>query len=225
MRRFLALAFLAVPAMSQAIVIDDFTVPYTRTISEGTWVDYQTDPTIYSGERDVQMEMQMLSEGESMLTIGGGAFAVTNGPAARTYVELEYDGVGDEVGNTGAGKRLNHHTNLGNRFPEGSRRALFHISECNLRITIGLALWKEGVELFRTTRLVDPGTNLIAEVPLPATAFAQCDSVVLSVLAGRPSTHVIMSRIEIVPEPATFLGLAAGVVALGIRRSAGRCGS
>ena len=222
MRRFLTLVCLAVPVMSQAIVIDDFTVPYSRTISSGTWVDYQTDPTLFTGERDVQMEIQMDSSGSSTLSVGNGMLSLVNDPLARSNIRLQYDGIGDEIGNTGQGKVLRDATNPTNPFPQGANKVRFHVESNNLQIVVGFQLLAGGVVQFINSRTVLAGGYKIVDVPLSPSAFARCDSIIVQVIASRQGANAYLSRIEVVPEPIGGTGLAAGVVLFGIAKVRGR---
>lgn len=212
MRRFLTLVCLAVPVMSQAIVIDDFTVPYSRTISTGTWVDYQTDPTLFTGERDVQMEMLMQSSGQAQLSIGGGQLSLLNGAAARSYVQLEYDGIGDEIGNTGEGRVLQHRNNAPNSFPAGTNRVRFFVLSNTANITFEVSLYREGVELFHNGRTRSAEADYFVDVPFSASAFARCDAIILGIYQPALGGQTTLSRVELVPEvsPLAIFG-AAGI--------------
>ena len=218
MRRFFIFACLAVPLMSQAIVIDDFNIPYSRTISTGTWVDYQTDPTLFTGERDVQFEALLGSGGSPSVEIGQGQLTVTNGPQGRSWVQLEYDGVGDEEGNTGPGRTLRHASNPTHSFPEGTSKIRFFVASCNMRFTVGMSLVQNGIPLYHNSRTVDPGVDQVVDVPLSTQAFAECDAIILDVYVSRPGAEVTLTSVALVPEASSLIGVASGLALL----SAGR---
>lgn len=217
MRRLLAFAFLAVPAMSQAIVIDDFTVPYTRTISEGTWVDYQTDASLFTGERDVMTEIPMLSAGDATVTIGNGRMSLTNTPQSRLWAYLQYDGIGDEAGNTGADRELTYATNPGHPFPDGARTIRFHVESSVLDTVVGVQLVRQGEVLYTNSRTVTAGGPRVLDIVAAPSIFEECDSMTVRVLATRLGASVTLTKIEVVPEVNPGLILTAGALAVGLR--------
>lgn len=219
MRRFLVLACLAVATVSQAIVIDDFTVPYTRTISTGTWVDYQTDPTLFTGERDVQMEILMDSSGPAELTIGNGMLTLVNSQLSRSTCFLQYDGVGDEINNTGEGKELISSSNPTNPFPAGATKVRTFVESSVLQTTIAVQLLRAGVVENQSSRTVLAGGPRVIDMDFHPAIMARCDSILFYAYVARQGSAISISRIEVVAEPHSGLLLAGGtLVAMGLRR-------
>lgn len=214
MRRFLVFACLAVPLVSQALIIDDFTVPYTRTISTGTWVDFQTDPTLFTGERDVQVGIQEGFTGDTTLTIGNGLLTIVNGPATRYSARLQYDGIGDEVGNIGPNKTLINSTGPENPFPEGARTIRFHVASCEVGATVGVEILQQGVVQFNTSRTVLAGGPRIIDIPVHPAIMPRSDSVILRAVTSSQSASLSLSKVEVVPELGSGLMMAAGTLGL-----------
>ncbi|HMS55680.1 MAG TPA: PEP-CTERM sorting domain-containing protein [Fimbriimonadaceae bacterium] len=213
MRFFAALSCLAVSAMSQALLLDNFTVPYSRTINSGSWVDFQTDPTLYTGERDVELHWLRNSTGPIALEVGQGQLSLSLSAGVTAGVFLEYDGIGDEVNNIGENRLLIHRPNTGNAFPDGTRIVRFHVlSVTSASSTLGVVLYKNGVAEFINSRNPVVGGSQVVDVPFSPGAFAQCDAIKLTV--SGTGTQIVLSHVELVPEPATLLALGAGAALL-----------
>ncbi|HMS55682.1 MAG TPA: PEP-CTERM sorting domain-containing protein [Fimbriimonadaceae bacterium] len=219
MRFFAALSCLAVSAMSQALLLDNFTVPYSRTINSGSWVDFQTDPTLYTGERDVELTWLRNSTGHIALEIGQGQLSLSIAAGVSAGVLLEYDGVGDEVNNTGDNRHLVHRSNAGNAFPEGTRFVRFHVLSVSAPGTLGARLYQNGTNLFSNSRNPAVGGSQIVDVPFSLGAFAQCDA--LELYVSGTGTQIVLSHVELVPEPSTLLALSASATLLLRRKPKG----
>lgn len=207
MRFFAALSCLAVSAMSQALLLDNFTVPYSKTIHSGSWVDFQTDPTLYTGERDVELAHLRGPTGEVSAAIGSGNLVFRSAQGVGGAVFLQYDGIGDEALNTGQNRHLINRPNSGNTFPEGTRIVRFHVlSVTSAESSLDVYLFKNGVHEFTNGRNPVVGGPQIVDVPFHPLAFAQSDSLAL-VVNGR-GTEIVLSHVELVPEPDAMLALA-----------------
>ena len=216
MRTLALFGCLAVSAMSQAILLDDFTVPYSRTITSGSWVDYQTDASLYTGERDVETHWLRGVNGPVALEIGGGQLSLTLQPGVVAGAFLEYDGIGDEANNTGENRTLIHRPNTGNAFPEGTRIVRFHVLSASGPGTLGAVLLRNGVIEYINSRNPVIGGPHIIDVPFSPGAFAQCDAMFLTVSAT--GSQIVLSHVELVPEPGGLLVVGAGAALLARRK-------
>lgn len=218
MRFFAVLSCLAVSAMSQALLLDNFTVPYSKTINSGSWVDFQTDETLYTGERDVELTWLRNNIGPIALEIGQGQLSLSLEAGVTAGVLLEYDGVGDEANNTGENRHLIHRPNIGNAFPEGTRIVRFHVqSVTSASSSLGVVLYKDGIAEFINSRNPVVGGTQIVDVPFHPTAFAQCDALMLTV--SGTGTQITLNSVELVPEPSTLLVVGASAALLMRRKS------
>lgn len=207
---------------ANAMILDNFTVPYSRTINTGSWVDYQTDDEIYTGERDVSLRILSATNGAAHLTIGEGEVTLSTENAQRAFGYLEYDGIGDEVNNTGAGRLLIPNPRSDLHFPEGTDRARFHIESVNAPdiFVLGVRLFQNGVEMFSlaTNPNASGGGPRVVDVQLSPQAFAMCNTVQFRFALPDPNSSLVISKIELVPEPNGAMLLAGGAAVLGLSR-------
>lgn len=211
---------LAVAAVSQAIVLDPFTVPYQKGLRTGSWVDFQTDAGIFSGERDVRIRATRdFSEGsEGSVTIGDGRWIVSNGSGGRASVVLQYDGVGDEVGNTGAGRELVTGDPGLSPFPTGTSRVRFHVQRTEALSDFGVILYQNGIEQAALSRNAGAGVNFTVDVPLPPSLFARCDAIAVYAGISQSNASVVVTQVELVPEASGALSLIGGLFGLTLLR-------
>lgn len=213
------LALGSIASIAQATLIDGFTVPYTRTLSSGSYVDFQQDPSLFVGERDVQMDiLSNSSGGQAHLEVGNGRFSLTNDAGVGSYVRFQYDLLGDEVGNTGPGRSLNYSTNPVNPFPPGADRVLFHLESVNAVIGLGVELYSGGVLQFQSGENPPIMGNQVVTVQLHHTNFEQCDSIVVSMYLPNADSDVVLTKVELVPEPGTGLSLVALSFLFGLQK-------
>lgn len=205
---------------ANAMILDNFTVPYSKTINSGTWVDYQTDEDIYTGERDVAMRILGALSGPFTYTIGNGQVTLSTENAERAFAYLEYDGVGDEVNNTGAGRELIRNPRPDLHFPEGTNRVRFHVESYNGPgvFVVGARLIQNGVEMFSVSRNPSGSGPMVVDVPFHPDAFAMCNT--LEIRMGVPDVNstLVINSIELVPEPSTGLALGGGAALMLARR-------
>jgi len=208
-------AFTTVSA--NAMILDNFSVPYARTINSGSWVDYQTDADIYTGERDVALKI-LGTEGAAHYTIGEGKITLATEGAERTFAYLEYDGVGDEVGNIGPGHDLIRNPRSDLHFPEGTRLVRFHVQSVSTpRIyVLGARLFQNGTEMFSVFR--NPSEAGIVDIPFAPSAFSICNTIELRVGLIDPNSSVVINKVELVPEPGSGLFYATGAALVGFGR-------
>lgn len=213
MKRLLFLPIVAVcAASSSAIVVDSFSTPYFNTVNSGSWVDFQAG-TMLSGERDVQFEVVSNPANTfSDLDINGaGQATFSNGFGMVSNTYLQYDRLGDEVGNTGPGFVLNNGGNgsaLFNQFADAVRVS-FLGNDLAVQVTAVLRL--NGVILDQNSGVRSAGGgagNL--DIALNAGAMASADSLTF-VFTGAPGADFAITELSTVPEPATLVALAVGL--------------
>lgn len=202
------------------MIIDNFTIPYSKTISSGTFVDYQTDASLLSGERDVETEiLSNTGGGAAHLAIGGGQISLRNDAGVGSMVRLEYDGVGDEVNNTGAGRTLIHAFNPNNPFPIGASRVVVHVDRLlGGPMEVAVHLYKDGVRTFQYGRNPAPGENFTINFNIFPANLRECDAMQVYFYLPLPLQEIAVSKVEIVPEGNTALFLLAGGLAVGARK-------
>ena len=153
----------------------------------------------------------------------GGDGPGENYPGEDAMIRIQYDGTGDEQGNTGLGKRLRN---------GGGGQALFNGADGGIRIwgsepnggenmqtTVTLRL--AGSTLASFTRNVGRSDLFIAyEFPFAPEVFGEADSLTIefrTFARGGSRSGFHISRIEtIVPEGESGIALAAGVSALAL---------
>lgn len=179
------------------------------------------EPEIYAGYR---RPPNMFEESYFIGARGTG----TGGQQFEAFITLQYDGAGDEVGNTGLNKRLNN---------VGAGNVLFSGSEGGIRLRYGwsddafiawVTLRRQGVVVAETRRILDIHNEFADEDFL----FSEAELIGVDSLSLRFRNDVnpsgtdglfIESISTIVPEPdpGFVLGgaLAGAAVARGLKKS------
>ncbi|HMS54408.1 MAG TPA: hypothetical protein PKA27_03320 [Fimbriimonadaceae bacterium] len=214
------LALASLHYLGHAMIIDNFTVPYSKTLTSGTFVDYQTDASLLSGERDVETEILSNSGGGAAhLAIGGGQISLRNDAGVGSMVRLEYDGVGDEINNTGPGRSLIHAFNPNNPFPLGSSRVVVHVDRLvGAPMEVAVHLYRDGVRTFQYGRNPSPGENFTINFNIFPANLRECDSMQVYFYLPLPLQEIVVSKVEIVPEGNSALFLLTGGIVLGYRK-------
>jgi len=215
----IALVAMCLVGSSHAILVDNFATAGGTSISSGTIVGTNAGPGIIGGERDREQVVLANPLGQFLdVSIGGGLHVVSNGFLMDSVVSLQYDGAGDEVGNTGVGNTLNHAGTgaLAGAFA-GDRVRIGWLGN-DLKVDVRVELRKAGAVL---------STNTVARAAMSGAGFqdifmnsadmAMADSLTVRFHAD-PSGDFAIGRIETVPEPATMAALGLGLAAVSRRR-------
>ncbi|HMS55961.1 MAG TPA: hypothetical protein PKA27_11230 [Fimbriimonadaceae bacterium] len=219
MKSTLIILALTLNGTAHAMILDNFTVPYSNTITSGTWVDYQTDEEIYTGERDVAMRI-LGATGGFTYTIGNGRVTLSTQGAGRAFAYMEYDGIGDEVNNTGPGRELIRNPRPDLHFPEGTTRVRFHIESFTGTgvFEVGARLIQNGTALFSVGRNSSEAGVSVIDVPFHPDAFAVCNTIEIRFGLQNPNSTLVISTVELVPELNTLTGVLGAGALFGVRR-------
>lgn len=219
MRKFLVLAAVVVSGVAQAnVTIDNFTTAYFDTIIGGTSVQFQQGAGIIGGERDVELNVLANPLNQFLdIAIAGGLTVISNGFGVQSKVSLQYDGLNDEVGNTGPGKVL---TNAGGA-PLGigfcnAVRVGFIGNDLKVNIQVEARLAGVVIGVGNGMRAAGQGVGF-EDIAMAPAALAAADSLTFRFQAD-PSGDFAISGLECVPEPASMAALGLGFAALVARR-------
>lgn len=220
MRKFLVLAAVVVSGVAQAnVTIDNFTTAYFDTIIGGTSVQFQQGAGIIGGERDVELNVLANPLNQFLdIAIAGGLTVISNGFGVQSTVSLQYDGLNDEVGNTGPGKVL---TNAGNGAPLGvgfcnAVRIGFIGNDLKVNITVEARNAGAIIGVGNGMRAAGQGAGF-EDIAMAPAVLAAADSLTFRFTAD-PSGDFAISGLECVPEPASMAALGLGFAALVARR-------
>ena len=209
-----------VSAANAAVIIDDFSVPYSKSITSGSNVDYQSGAFLGGlGERDVEMRVWSNPLGQSMdLTITGRQLAiVSNGFSLRSKLTLQYDNDGDEAGNTGANHLLNTSAFGASHFA-GNDTIQVRMLGNDLPINVKMTL-RDGaggvISQIVQSKLGGGAGNV--NFNAGAAAMLAARSLTLE-FEAETSGDFAIEEIAAVPEPATMAALGLGAAAMLRRR-------
>lgn len=216
------LAFGVVAASSQAQMVDNFSVPFAFSMAAATsWVGVSTPPpgVVLTGERDIEMAITANPNVQFLdLTINAGLSITSSGFGTDSRVKLQYDGVGDEAGNTGFGKTLTNSSSSAGFLGAGNDRVRLNWLGNDLDVTATVELRAGGSLIASSSLLRAGGSGAGAQDHFFTVAnIAAADSLTV-VLDGVPSADFALRSIETVPEPATLAALGVGAAALMRRR-------
>lgn len=211
---YLLLALCVTP-VSRAVVIDDFSVSYFNAVQSGTWVDFQTG-SMASGERDVMFQIvsNSFNQFADLDVTGAGQAVFSNGFGVQSNIFLQYDGVNDEATNTGPGTSL---INNGTGVPlfagfNDTLRVAFVGNDLDVTVT---AIARQNQNIVGTNsalRAANSGAGNL-DIAMDPNALAVADSVTF-VFSGVANSDFAVTSLSTVPEPASMLGLAAGLLAI-----------
>lgn len=224
MKRFaLLIAFPVLGASAQAVVVDDFTVAYANSVQTGTYVDFQAGSMI-GGERDIQFEV-LTNPFNSFcdLFISGSGMAVTSqGFGMLSSIYLQYDRTADELGNSGAGNVLMNGGTGGALIGGSNDRVRITWIGNDLDVTVTATARLSGGVLESQSGLRPGGSGPGAmDIFLAPANLAAADSLTFQ-FSGVTNADFAISKLEVVPEPATLLVLAAGAGLAARRRRSQR---
>jgi hypothetical protein len=215
MKRVLLTGLTIASSLAQAVLIDDFSVPCSNSILGSSWVGAQTG-TMLSGERDVQLSISAnpLNQFFDLDVPASGLLIVSNGFMSEGVATLQYDGVGDEVGNLGAGKILSY-GGSGSPILGGSNdriRIKFIGNDLDVKVTATSRLNGNILDSASATRSAGSGAGFL-DLFVSSSALAAMDSLTLE-FRGAPSADFALGSVEAVPEPTSTLVVVAGIWSL-----------
>ncbi len=220
MKKALVLGLIcAVGAANAQVIIDDFSVPYTKTIVSGSNVDAMSG-AVLSGERDVEMRVVSNPFGQDYdLRITGSQLAViSTGFGVLSTLKLQYDGNGDEAGNTGVNKLLTNSGASASGILAGNNNIQVRFLGNDQQLTVSAVLRKDGGIIGQIDKVRAAAAGIGSESFIFTSAqAAQADSLTFVISSDRSGDYAI-EGIEAVPEPATMTAIAAGLAALAARR-------
>lgn len=219
MRKFLVLAGVVAAGAANAIVIDDFTSgPYFNTIIGGDYVEFQGG-TMATGERDVQQTVLANPLGQFFdLAITGTGLAITSaGFGLDGFVILQYDLIGDEAGNTGAGKTLTYVPGV-LALNDGcdTIRINWLGNDLAVEYAVQLRFADNSTVVNGGVRAGGQGAGF-TDVAFTAAQLAAARAISFG-FHGVPSADYGITSLECVPEPASMAALGLGAAALVARR-------
>lgn len=224
-RKALSLVLLAgIASAANAIIIDDFTVPMSVSIQSGSWVSTQLGAAanIIGTERDVEQVVLANPLGQYMdvTCYGAGLSVVSNGFLTDSEVTFQYDGAGDEAGNTGPGTLLTNAGAGGPLLAAGADRIRVNFLGNDLHVKIEATLRLAGsiIDSGIAHRAAMSGAGY-EEILLNPASMAIADSISIKFKAD-PSGDFALKSIEAVPEPASMLALGLGIAGAVARRRA-----
>ncbi len=245
--RLAAIGAFVTPIISQATLIDDF-LPinhdHDRVLAgphmEGHSITDAFQGNMIGGERDIELAFAAGSQGAGTLIARyepnpeyhqqpyyrvGGIGPGNAGTGSDTTIILQYDGVGDEIGNIGFDKHLR---NGGTGIPlldgnDGGIR-IWYSTQYGGQIPTSVILRREGAEFGRVNNVIGFGRGEFepALFPFAPDILGQADSISIVIsphVNGNIAKAVFIDRIDtIVPEPAVILAFSIGGLALVFRR-------
>lgn len=225
MKSFIStLVLLGVAGMSEATLLDSFDVPYSRSISTGTYVDTMADPSFFGGHRDIGIEIyRNTGSGSVHVEIANGRLRITNEPGVIAIVRLQYDGTGEAAQNLGAGRHLVPYVLPGDRpFGEGTDSMNVYIDDAQYTrgISVGLNLYKNGALENQISRNPPRGQSIVA-VGNPV-IFAINNAIEAEFQLFDGGDSITVDRMELVPEPASgfaILGAVGTLAAMRLKRN------
>lgn len=214
------IAFSATPA--QALVVDGFDVAYSQAVSTGTYVDTQDDPSLFFGERDIGIEILSNTSGGSVhVDIAAGRITIRNDEGVGSYVKLQYDGVGEEAGNTGPG-----HTLIAGILPTGTfwegknHSSAFFVDDAQYTgfISLRTVVFLDGVLRWESSDNPHMGGPQVVTNALGWGPMRRGNAINLEFYMPNGGSTITVDHIDLVPEPSAFV-LPGFLLALyGIRR-------
>ncbi len=220
MKASLSLVILAVAAVSQATIIDDFTTgEYTNAITSGISLGYQTG-SMLGGARGTYMQVlnNPLGVPSLNLMILNGMSITSSGTLLEGRVQLGY---GYLIDNGQIGTQDLNHDFTG----ESAFKVDFLAND--LPLTMNVYAGDYETTMAQATVNVAGGEVDPFTVLVPFSSFAgsvnwnDVDQVVFEFITS-PSGDFALSNIQSVPEPASIAALALGGVALINRRRRNR---
>lgn len=220
MKKALVLGLIGVVGAAQAqVIIDDFSVPYTKTIVSGSNVDAMSG-AVLSGERDVEMRVTSnpFHQDYDLKITGSQLAVISTGFGLLSTLKLQYDGLGDEAGNTGANKLLNNSGALASGILGGNNNIQVRFLGNDQALNVSAILRKDGGIIGQIDKVRAAQSGIGAEsFVFTAAQIAEADSLTLVIGSPRSGDYAL-EGVEAVPEPATMAALGAGLAALAARR-------
>ncbi len=215
----LALAMMGAATMAEATILDTFDVPYSRSISSGTYVDTFADSSFFGGHRDIQLEVyENTGTGSIHVEIANGKLRINNDPGVIAEVRFQYDGFGELPNNTGAGKQTVAYALPGERpFGDGTDSLKVYIDDAQFQrgIGVGFNLYRDGFHANEISRNPPRGASVLTIGPNPF-VFVVNNAIDLRFGLIDGGDTIVVDRAELVPEVGTIIGLMGALGALGL---------
>ncbi|HMS53982.1 MAG TPA: hypothetical protein PKA27_01155 [Fimbriimonadaceae bacterium] len=238
----MTLALITMASSAPSVMIDSFTPidhTYDRTLStpfSGRSVVDVVTGDMLGGERDREIRHSLDSQfgtvyaryeynsfyQREFYAVGGVGRSIANGGSAGSaVVTLQYDGTGDEQGNTGFGKSINNsgvRQGLGLSGLGGFR--IWHTSDSSQIFEVRALLRRNGEVLETVTNWLGYANLFIEAMPFAFSegSLAAADSVSFEFYfptdSGSPRWEQISHIDTILPEPGTWLAMAGGLALL-----------
>lgn len=218
MKNLIWVAALAAVAGARAeVIIDDFSVPYAKTITSGSNVD-EMSGAVLGGARDVEMRVSSNPlQQQYDLTITGQQLAVvSNGFGVLSTLKLQYDGV-DEAGNTGVNKLLRNSAGPAGLL-QGNNVIRVRFLGNDLDLNVKAVLRTSGSVIAQQEAVRSAGSGIgNLDFAFSGGDAAAADSLTLEFSSVRSGDYAV-EGIEAVPEPASMIAIGTGLAALAARR-------